>query len=570
MRYLVVACDYDGTLAHDGRVSHTTVEALARLKATGRRLILVTGRELDDLRRVFDRLDLFDRVVAENGAVLYAPASGEMRPLVPPPPPEFVQLLRRKGVSPLSVGHAIVATWVPHETSVLEAIRDLGLEYQVVFNKGAVMALPTGVNKGTGLSAALEDLGLSPHNCVSVGDAENDHAFLTVSECAVAVANALPALKQTADWVTDGAGADGVGELIARLVESDLGHLGGHLQRHELVIGSTSDGTEVRLAPYCCGIMIAGPSGSGKSTITTTILERLAASGYQFCLIDPEGDYQEFEPAIGVRGGGVDVMIDEALDVLTNPANNVVINLLDVETGERPLFFERFFPRLQALRAGYGRPHWIVVDEVHHFVPAEWTRAPQTFPPKTHGLLMITVNPAHVAPGVSSLVDVAIALGHDADHTIASIARAADTTLPQDIPADLSPGEAVLWRLTDGAMLTRFTLAAPESQRRRHRKKYAEGEIADYRSFYFRGADGRLNLKAHNLGLFVQMAEGVDDETWTFHLRQHDYSRWFRKVIKDQALATEADLVENDDTASPHESRARIFRAIADRYTAPA
>ena len=102
---------------------------------------------------------------------------------------------------------------------MLETIRDLGLELQVIFNKGAVMVLPAGVNKASGLVAALDELGLSPHNVVGVGDAENDHAFLAACECAVAVANALPTIKERADHVTAGEDGDGVRELIDALIE---------------------------------------------------------------------------------------------------------------------------------------------------------------------------------------------------------------------------------------------------------------------------------------------------------------------------------------------------------------
>ena len=155
--------------------------------------MLVTGRLLPDVAALFEPLDLFDRVVAENGAVLYRPASKEERALADPMPAEFVSMLAGRGVAPLQLGRVIVATMRPHETTVLATIRDLGLEMQVIFNRDAVMVLPSGVNKGTGLRAALEELGLSLHNVVGIGDAENDHGFLDLCECAVAVANALPA-----------------------------------------------------------------------------------------------------------------------------------------------------------------------------------------------------------------------------------------------------------------------------------------------------------------------------------------------------------------------------------------
>src|SRR3954447_13533736 len=204
MRYHVLACDYDGTLAHHGRVDGPTLSALERLLATGRQLVLVTGRELDALLGIFPEIHLFARVVAENGALLYRPANKEEKVLGQAAPPEFVTKLKERGVAPLSAGRVIVATWRPHETAVLQTIRDLGLEMQVIFNKDAVMVLPSGVNKATGLTAALLELGLSPHNVVGVGDAENDHAFLELCECSAAVANALPALREKADVATAG------------------------------------------------------------------------------------------------------------------------------------------------------------------------------------------------------------------------------------------------------------------------------------------------------------------------------------------------------------------------------
>jgi len=221
MRYLALACDYDGTLARAGRVADATIAALKKLRASGRKLILVTGRELEDLLRVFPRSDLLDWVVAENGCLLYRPATQEQLPLHEPMPSKFIETLQARGV-PLTVGKVICATWVPHEGAVLEAIRECGLELQVIFNKGAVMILPPGHNKASGLAAALDKLGLSPHNVVGIGDAENDHAFLELCGCAVAVANALPWVKEKADFVTQGEDGDGVVELADEMVASDL------------------------------------------------------------------------------------------------------------------------------------------------------------------------------------------------------------------------------------------------------------------------------------------------------------------------------------------------------------
>ena len=117
MRYLALASDYDGTLAQHGVVPPETLKALEEFRQSGRRLILVTGRELPDLKSMFPWLDLFDRVVAENGAVLYQPDAHNKRVLAAAPDPAFVNALKERGVQPLAVGDAIVATWTPTKIS---------------------------------------------------------------------------------------------------------------------------------------------------------------------------------------------------------------------------------------------------------------------------------------------------------------------------------------------------------------------------------------------------------------------------------------------------------------------
>jgi hydroxymethylpyrimidine pyrophosphatase-like HAD family hydrolase len=219
-RYQLLATDYDDTLATGGRIAPDVVEGLRRLRSAGRRVLLVTGRELEDLLHVCPEIRLFERVVAENGAVLYRPSTKETVLLADPPPRAFRELLRRKGV-PFSSGLVIVGTHVPHDEQVLEAIRKLGLELQVIFNKGAVMVLPSGTNKATGLQAALDELRVSAARVVAVGDAENDHALLRMSGCGVAVANAIASLKKEAAIVTHGKSGRGVLEVIEGMLQRD-------------------------------------------------------------------------------------------------------------------------------------------------------------------------------------------------------------------------------------------------------------------------------------------------------------------------------------------------------------
>ena len=187
MRYQALAVDYDGTLATDGQVDEATRAALRRLKASGRRLLLVTGRELADVTAAFGDLALFDLVVVENGAVLHDPAARATAVLGEPPSPAFVTELARRGVAHVAVGQVIVAMRASFAPTVLGVIRDRGLPLQVVFNREALMVLPAGVHKGSGLAAALSRLKVAPPHAVAIGDAENDHAMLALCGYGAAV-----------------------------------------------------------------------------------------------------------------------------------------------------------------------------------------------------------------------------------------------------------------------------------------------------------------------------------------------------------------------------------------------
>jgi phosphoglycolate phosphatase (TIGR01487 family) len=572
MRYVALATDYDGTLAHHGRVSPETIQALERLRDSGRRLLLVTGRELPDLKATFERLDLFDRVIAENGALLYRPESNEEHSLTEAPPEKFIQRLKERGV-PFSVGQGIVATNEPHESEVLAAIKDLGLELHVIFNKGAVMVLPSGVNKATGLHCALEELGISEHNVVAIGDAENDHAFLSACEFGVAVANALENLKARADLVTEGARGAGVEELIGQIIEDDLERYDSRLSRHSILLGHTLDDSkrEISVPPHRGSVLIAGPSGSGKSTVATALLERLIEQKYQFCLIDPEGDYETLPSVIVLGSASNPPNPAEVLKALENAGRNVVVNLLAVPLADRPLFCASLLPNLLESRARTARPHFLIFDEAHHVLPSSWRPASALVPQAMNGFVLITVHPDWVAQPALETVDCVVAVGKNPGETFQSLAKVIHQPGPTTSVPDLDPGTAAVWRRADEKSEVLVVAIQPSQiDRRRHTRKYAEGELPPDRSFYFRGPEGKLNLRAQNLMMFVQIAAGVDDETWLHHLRGGEYSKWFARYIKDDELAAEAAAVEEDSALDPQASRRAITEAIEKRYTAAA
>lgn len=221
MTFDVLATDYDGTLASEGHVSEPTIDSLKRARNAGIRLVLVTGRTLDDLFDRFEAVPLFERVVAENGAVVYDPARNATLSLAPAPPVELLDALARDGV-PLATGCTIVATEEPFQFQLLQAIRELGLAWHVISNRAARTALPVEVTKATGLLRALTDSGAAADHTIGVGDAENDIAFLRVCGLAAAVANSLPCVKEVADVVTEKAAGAGVAQLIDRWLAGEL------------------------------------------------------------------------------------------------------------------------------------------------------------------------------------------------------------------------------------------------------------------------------------------------------------------------------------------------------------
>lgn len=568
MRYLALATDYDGTLATDGRTSTDAISALGRLRASGRQAILVSGRRLDELIEVFPQIDLFDSVVAENGAVLYIPHTKEITLVAKPPPPEFIEHLKKLGVNPIEMGQVIIATWLPNQIAVLQAIQETGLELHIVFNKSAVMILPAGINKATGLAYALRKLGLSFHEVVGVGDAENDHSFLERCECSAAVANAAPSILKLVDFVTQGKAGQGVAELVDELIADDLFRMQGRLERNLISIGLQANGTEVTISPYGTSILVAGPSGSGKSTITAGIVERLIEQTYQVCIVDPEGDYGASREVITLGDRKHSVSITEVLSILEDPKINISVNLLGIELADRPSFFGQLFPSLRTLRTRTGRPHWMVLDEAHHLLPLDWGHLLEVLPQELGEMILVTVHPDHLAAHVLSLVDVVIAVGPSPDKTIRSFSDASGHTLLWPDGLSYKKGQAVVWFPRAGKPPFSISILPPRGDRIRHRRKYAEGNMR-YHSFYFRGPDNRHNIKAQNLAIFSQIADGIDEETWLFHLRRGDYSKWFRDAVKDPYLAEQTARVERQHSLRPIETRNLIRGLIEARYTLP-
>ncbi len=565
LRYHVLAADYDGTLARDGRVESSTIDALSRLRDSGRQLVLVTGRRLEPILDLFPEISLFSRIVAENGAVLFDPKQGEETLLAETPPPEFVAELRARGVDRLEVGRCIVATWQPFERHALEVIRDFAIDLQIIFNKDAVMLLPSGVNKASGLARALRQLAISPCNVVAVGDAENDEAMMRLCGVSAAVDNALPRVKQMSDIVLQSARGQGVTELIEMMLDNDLVHLR-ESPSHRLELGSTLDGQPFWIPGYGDSVLVTGGPGGGKSKLAIRVMESLTQRGEQCCVIDPEGDYRGIENSITLGTADRSPEVEEIIDVLEQPDDHCIVSFFSIEKQDRPRYFNKLLRAVSELRSRTGRPHWIIVDEAHYAAPKNWEPAEMWSDEDLAGIMFISAYHDQISAAVLQHVDWIISIAQEPEDAIKQCCESMGELLPEfHPPEDYQKHRALAWRRGDRQPVW-FSRLAPRADGQRHRHSYYEGEMDGDLQFVFRGADNALSLSAANLKEFIKTAEGIDDKTWTHHLHRNDYSKWFRDVIKDDVLAREIEDVERTQSLSPSRSRELIVQHIENRF----
>jgi len=566
MRYHILAADYDGTLAQDGIVADTTINALRRLRDSGRKVLLVTGRRLEPVLDLFSEVSLFERIVAENGALLFDPKSGRETLLADAPKAEFIEALRSQGVVRLEIGRCIVATWRPFETIALELIQEFGLDLQIIFNKDAVMLLPSGVNKASGLIKALHSLGYSPHNTVAIGDAENDAAMMRICSVAVAVDNSVLSVKEMADIVLTKPRGEGVEELIERMMGSDLIELR-ELPDRLLPIGSTLSGQPFSIPSYGDSMLVTGGPGGGKSRFAISLLESLTKRGEQCCVIDPEGDYQGLENSITLGTPDRAPEVEEVIGVLEQPDDHCIVSFFGIEKQLRPGYFNKLFRAISELRSRTGRPHWIIVDEAHYAAPKDWQPAEMWSGDELAGIVFITAYHDQISTAVLDHVDWIVSIAKEPQNAIAQCCKLMGEDLPDfHPPEDFRDHRALAWRRGEKRP-TWFSRLAPQSDGgQRHQHSYYEGDMDDELQFVFRGPENKMSLAVSNLKEFIKTATGIDDETWLHHLRHHDYSDWFRGIIKDEELAAEIEVIERTQDLSPEKSRKLIANHIHERF----
>jgi hydroxymethylpyrimidine pyrophosphatase-like HAD family hydrolase len=529
--YRAFAFDYDGTLTQLTRPSDATLNAISSARQRGDLAILATGRILSELRADFpDVDDHFDAIVAENGAVV-SDRRGK-RALVDRVPRSLEDELLRRGV-PVRAGDVLLACDGTYAHTVFEAVTDSGLECQIVRNRSALMVLPSGVTKGTGLFEILGDLGVSRHSTIAIGDAENDHTFLDVCEVGVAVANAVPSLKAHADLVLDTPDGEGVTALLNGPIGTGSQPIAS--RRWRLAIGTDSvTGEQTRIPASQANIVILGASGAGKSHLAGLIVEQLTDAGYSTLVVDVEGEHEGLTQMRGVLKAGSDERLPTPQEVprlLRHRFGSVVLDLCHLGQDQRSSYLAALPAVIEAERARTGLPHWAVLDEAHCILALDPCLAIMSAS-AYRGYLMITYRADALDRLPAMCIDVLILLPEtDADQieAAARLMGVAETDIEASL-AQAAAGDALLIR---EGQVRLFTVGQRRTAHERHQHKYMVGELPDYLRFYFNDEN---HTPARNLPELAAVIEHAEAAVVLNHCLSHDFSRWITTVLHEGKL----------------------------------
>lgn len=553
MHLMTLACDLDGTLAESGRVAPETWALLRRLKEANWSLILVTGRALQTFTPEGPYAELFEAIVAEDGAVVYFPR----RDIVTLPFGRLNDSLRARlaGLDiPLEQGLAIVATRVPHDLAVLQVLREMAGGATVEYNRGAVMVLPPGATKGTGLRYALRELGRSPHNVIACGDAENDRTLFECAELAVAVGNATDKLQAQADSVLqeqNGAGVRALGEGLLRKTLPTY-----HARPERMLrLGGLPDTTPVLLDAFQLldgALAIVGSSGGGKSWLAGLLAEELLKQDYQICLIDPEGDHRALRAfPHTLLLGGESAPLPPVADVVTlseYAETSLVLDLSLTPYERRSSYVESLLRELWCFRARHGRPHWLLIDELQSLCPPEGGEVAEVLSAmmRDGGVGVVSYRPSQVAPQILGLIDhwlvTRLASAEEQSHIAPLLQHSAGWDAVTSDLTLLPRGQAYLFQDTrDDApstpQLVVFRTGPRTVPHVRHLHKYLRAPLPYEKRFFFHDARGKyLGQSAANLWELRLALATLPADSLRYHTERGDLERWLSQALHDKEL----------------------------------
>jgi hypothetical protein len=200
-------------------------------------------------------------------------------------------------------------------------------------------------------------------------------------------------------------------------------------------------------------------------------MERVALKGYTFGVIDVEGDAaaigRALQAARAVLLGSPSrpPTANEILQLLRGADKSGVVNLSGLPAAERLPFVRTLVPQLARLRERLGHPHWIVIDETQHLVPANAAAAEEE--PLLIGagqsVLHIAERPALVARQVLRATSLFIALGTQAPAALEEFCQVSGRSRPPETRVTVEDGMALAWRASEpNAQPFRLNTATPQ------------------------------------------------------------------------------------------------------------
>jgi HAD superfamily hydrolase (TIGR01484 family) len=568
MYRLIMAFDFDGTLAVNGDVPPELEAALEQCRASGHVLFLVTGRRFKTVK-LGSLEDLFAGIVWENGAVITHRPSGETYLPFGQLDARLLKAIEEADI-PFERGLAIAATWTPHDQALWRVLSSHGGSTSFEYNKGAVMVLPPGATKGAGLERLLALCGLSSRNLAAFGDAENDLSMLTLAEVSVAVADAVPAVIETSDLVATAPGPQGVLEILK---EYPLGRkfLDIPLKRERpILLGQTETGVSIsipaaRLAGRNLGVF--GNSGTGKSWMVGLLAEGLHHEDYQVLLIDPEGDFR------GLRVLPRFVSISGDRTMLPSPSSvvslieeggvSLVLDLSQYPVTLRTRYLAELMRALRPVRERKFRPHWIVLDEAQEFL-FEGSEITSLLRPvlDVGGWAFVSYRPDRLSSSVLTSLH-HLLVTRITDSTIGECLRTecAVCSLKGANLGQIPMGSALLC----GGDVVRMRPAIRRVPHVRHLYKYLDIPLPPGKRFVFRTEKGYLGVEAASLYELAHLIPTVPLESLEYHDRREDFVKWAEGTLGDGGLASRLRKVANRRYQG-EELRAALNQVVSTHY----
>jgi hypothetical protein len=324
--------------------------------------------------------------------------------------------------------------------------------------------------------------------------------------------------------------------------------------RRRLPIGRFDDGTTATVPGSPANVLICGETSAGKSYLAGVLIEGWIDAGYTVLVIDMEGDHV----ALGRRLHTA-VVLDsqpsatELLSVLRQQSVSVVLDVSGLAPAERLGYLRTLPPLIEAERAAWGLPHWIVVDEAHVTL-ADGGIAADVFRPTDRGYCLITYRPERLCPEALAAIDVTITADPPTLATQNGQTRTTRTARLRETGSRERP----------------FTVSSRRTPHVRHRRKYAITSLPEHRWFYFRDPEGRIAATATDLTEFSRIMREVDSRVLAHHLERGDFSRWILGTLQDRDLAAAVGALERNllarHAADLAHVRERLTEEIDSRY----